>query len=202
MKKLTPLHIHLLLHYHAIAEPIGEQFCGGAARVRFTRDLERWGMIRADTDSPSGYRSTDGGSMLVDALCSTPIPRRTLQWTMCGREDGQCTGVGGVCECYRRPLDAAEAIRARVAEASAFKLARMCPFHTGRACVNPTCSPDAPSCPSIECADPPRQVITHLGVAVGSCVKPGGCDCLNNPRADATDRVQGCTWFRSNGERF
>lgn len=77
MSKLTPLHIELLIHYHVSAGPWPRP---SVASKQYTRHLLDWNLIRADMGV--GYRSTEGGAMLLDAMCALPVPRQTVQWTM------------------------------------------------------------------------------------------------------------------------
>lgn len=80
MMKLTPLHVRLLLHFYTTSEWAGQQYATLESTARFRGDLERWGLIERDT--PNGYRTTEGGKMLIDAICGLTIPRRTVKWTM------------------------------------------------------------------------------------------------------------------------
>lgn len=80
-RRVTPLHIELMIHYHSKASP---WLYPSSTTEHYTDDLLAWGMIALDTtDGPtSGYRSTEGGGMWVDRLCSIepPVPRMVETW--------------------------------------------------------------------------------------------------------------------------
>ena len=68
---MTPLHIRLLLHYYAIAEPWPES--SGVA-TEYTADLVRDGLIELSPLSVSGYSATDRGRVHIDGILRLPLP--------------------------------------------------------------------------------------------------------------------------------
>jgi len=68
---MSPLAIRLILHVHAIAEPI-ENITSPAVKELMDEFL-RDGLI-ATWDFGSGYQTTERGRIWVDMICATPIP--------------------------------------------------------------------------------------------------------------------------------
>lgn len=62
----TPLHIQLLLHVYAIAEPIPNR--GAPAVEAYLNDLVSKGLIAPVPQAPSGYRITPTGRTYVERL--------------------------------------------------------------------------------------------------------------------------------------
>ena len=65
--KIKPLHIELMLHYHVSYGPFPLR-AKAPAVLRFTKELERIGLIRKNYKSNSGYISTKKGKRYVEAL--------------------------------------------------------------------------------------------------------------------------------------
>jgi hypothetical protein len=73
---MTPLHIQLLLHFYAIAEPYAKhdpQHAESSAVRDYTENLVMMGLIYPDRISPSGYRATECGEAFIKRLLATPI---------------------------------------------------------------------------------------------------------------------------------
>jgi hypothetical protein len=73
---LTPLHIQILLHYYAIAEPYAKDkpaHANSIATITYTQQLVQHGLIYRNEDSPSGYSSTTCGEAFIERLLATPI---------------------------------------------------------------------------------------------------------------------------------
>ncbi|KAA0117918.1 hypothetical protein CIW48_27345 [Methylobacterium sp. P1-11] len=73
---VTPLHVHIALHYHVSPEqwhmlsvPIHRQYAD---------DLVAAGLLQGSRDA--GYEKTDGLAVWIDAICSTPFPVK--RWVM------------------------------------------------------------------------------------------------------------------------
>ena len=74
---MSPLHLQILLHYYAIAEPYAANNPGHAnslAVKAYTQDLIDKNLILADATSGSGYRVTERGEFFVSHICSLPLP--------------------------------------------------------------------------------------------------------------------------------
>lgn len=79
---MTPLHITMLLHYHAIAEPYALRnptHATSPAVREFREQLLKWDLIHED-DGPSGYRTTERGKTYIDGLCNLPLPISVTTW--------------------------------------------------------------------------------------------------------------------------
>ncbi len=72
---MTPLHIQLLLHYYAVAEPYakGTPHGDSGAVKEYREQLIRRGLLFVDAGGASGYRTTLIGDMLVKAITSIEI---------------------------------------------------------------------------------------------------------------------------------
>lgn len=67
LKNATPLHIDLLLHYYAVAEPFHRP---SPAATEYTNDLERLGLIERERGAiTSGWRTTQLGKAEVAIIC-------------------------------------------------------------------------------------------------------------------------------------
>lgn len=64
-KRLTPLHLQLLLHYFSVVTVYP---CPSPAADEYTRDLCELGLIQQTKLLPSGYSATDKGQALVERL--------------------------------------------------------------------------------------------------------------------------------------
>lgn len=71
---MSPLHIHLLLHYYALAEPPNQRYCNRDAEKDYTDSLVGCGLIEFDVASPAGYTTTERGMAYVRMICNTPLP--------------------------------------------------------------------------------------------------------------------------------
>lgn len=69
---MSPLEIEVLLHIYAIAEPWPRPSEAYAAAIKKFIVL---GVVRADSRSDSGYRTTSRGDAWVTSICATPCPR-------------------------------------------------------------------------------------------------------------------------------
>lgn len=76
--KLTPLHLSLLVHYHALNEPVPNE--NAPAVVEYTRQLVAENIIDHSLHSASGYRTTPKGVAWLKLLLSTPFPVQTVEW--------------------------------------------------------------------------------------------------------------------------
>jgi hypothetical protein len=118
---MTPLHITLALHYHAVDEPYSphdREHANSKAVVRYTQDLVDAGMIVPDAGCASGYRGTDGLRAYVERLTKVPLPEAVTAWefpdqakknnasvrklTLFGVVVGECRCPGGECRCISR----------------------------------------------------------------------------------------------------
>lgn len=73
---MTPLHIQLMLHYYAVAEPYAKndlEHATSRAVSDYTKELLEYGLIVKDV-GPSGFKSTDRGNAYVQMLCNLPLP--------------------------------------------------------------------------------------------------------------------------------
>lgn len=68
---MTPLHIELVLHYHAIPEQHPRH--NAPAVIKYTRDLLAVGLIE-EHSSASGYTTTLRGEAYIRMLLNTPLP--------------------------------------------------------------------------------------------------------------------------------
>lgn len=69
----TPLHIQMLLHYYAIAEPYAIRDFAHAnsdAVRRFREQLITWGYLRVSDECDSGYRPTAAGTSYIARICN------------------------------------------------------------------------------------------------------------------------------------
>ena len=70
--KFTPLHISLMIHCYAIAEPIPNR--GAPAVEEYLRQLTNFGLIKEDDKYASGFTATERGVAWMNMLRSTPLP--------------------------------------------------------------------------------------------------------------------------------
>lgn len=82
----TPINIEVLLHCHVSAEPHprfhapGVQSALHLLETRGLIEIAREGHGTIDPHQPVAYRTTEGGRLLVDALCAVPFPVK--KWAM------------------------------------------------------------------------------------------------------------------------
>lgn len=69
---ITPLHISLMIHYHAINEPTYAPEV--PAVIKYTKELLTANLIVCHPDSHSGYISTERGVLWLKMLQETPFP--------------------------------------------------------------------------------------------------------------------------------
>jgi hypothetical protein len=74
---VTPLHLLLMIHYHAVAEEVPNK--DAPAVIEYTNQLASHGLIIGSFSSPSGYRSTARGAKWLQMLEETPLPEN--EWT-------------------------------------------------------------------------------------------------------------------------
>lgn len=67
----TPLHVNLLLHYYAIAEPYPHPSLAAAG---YTLELVALDLIRPDGASHSGYKATPRGIAHIEGILNLPLP--------------------------------------------------------------------------------------------------------------------------------
>jgi hypothetical protein len=80
---MTPLHIKMLFHYHAVAEPYAmrhPEHANSAAVEEYRNDLLSANLIEPSDNSGSGFTTTERGRVYVDAICSVPWP--VQKWVM------------------------------------------------------------------------------------------------------------------------
>jgi hypothetical protein len=77
---VTPLHIHLMLHFYAIAEPYIPAPRSSIASVKFTQQLINMGLISVSETSENGFRCTERGECYVEALKKLPLPEAVTEW--------------------------------------------------------------------------------------------------------------------------
>ncbi len=70
--KVTPLHITLMIHYHAISAPVKN--ASAPAVIKYTKDLIEHGLIVPCTLSDSKFKSTSKGAFWIKMLQATPLP--------------------------------------------------------------------------------------------------------------------------------
>lgn len=70
--KVTLLHISLMIHYYALAEPVPNETA--PAVIACTTQLLENGLIYVEPTSRSGYRATEKGTVWIQMLKSTPLP--------------------------------------------------------------------------------------------------------------------------------
>ena len=72
---MTPLHIQLLLHCHAICEPIKGDT---ATKGQYLIDLEQSGLIKPDEEAAgrptSGWVTTERGRAHIEQMLALPLP--------------------------------------------------------------------------------------------------------------------------------
>ena len=75
---MTPIHINLILHHHCHCEPYSknnQDHANSQAVNKFRQDLLDNGILVEDSESGSGYMTTEKGVALVRMLESTPYPK-------------------------------------------------------------------------------------------------------------------------------
>lgn len=70
----SPARVRLLMHYHAIIEPIDNP--DSICHIEETANLKDLGAIEPDPTSPSHYKTTPLGQAWVQAICNVPMPTR------------------------------------------------------------------------------------------------------------------------------
>lgn len=82
-QQLTVLQINMMLHYYAIAAPYAERHPEHArshVMMMQRSALVSSNMLKADPESPSGFKPTDRGVAYVKRLTHTPLPEQTVSW--------------------------------------------------------------------------------------------------------------------------
>jgi len=80
---MTPLHLQMLLHYYAIAEPYAKNdplHAESRAVSRYRDQLVSLKLIHEDPTSGSGYSCTERGFAYVEALKALPLPEVFTEW--------------------------------------------------------------------------------------------------------------------------
>lgn len=75
---MTPNDIEVILHFYCCPAP--HPRIDAPAVESSIRQFIAAGLLEANPKSNSGYTVTDGGKMLIDAICDIPFPVR--QWVM------------------------------------------------------------------------------------------------------------------------
>lgn len=70
----TPLHIKLLLHYHCNCDPWPQS--DAPAVSDYTQALVYFELVQPDSESGSGYITTERGKAHIKSLLTTPLPRQ------------------------------------------------------------------------------------------------------------------------------
>jgi len=71
MDHFTVLHIQMLLHYHAIAEPYSvhnPEHANSQAVQQYRAQLLKWGYLLEANNSPSGYCPTMAGERYIKRI--------------------------------------------------------------------------------------------------------------------------------------
>lgn len=89
----TPLHLELMLHHHAIAEPFPQDTF---TIVQYRQDLIDAGLLTINEESGGGFSSTQRGKGFVDLLCSTPPPVAIWVDPRFGKPVSRCESSLGV----------------------------------------------------------------------------------------------------------
>lgn len=69
--RFTILHMRLMMHYHAIAEPYAlrdPRHANSEAVREYRLNLIQWGMLETTSESPSHYKTTKKGEAYTEAL--------------------------------------------------------------------------------------------------------------------------------------
>jgi len=75
---MIPLHVQLLLHAYAIAEPIDDS---NGTRREYLGYLERLGLIEVDPDRrSSGWKTTERGTAHIRQILDLPLPTLVQRW--------------------------------------------------------------------------------------------------------------------------
>lgn len=77
---MTPSDIEVLIHYHVCPRPhprLGSIDVSDAIRYFLAK-----GLIQPDPCVPNVYKTTEGGQVLIDALCAVPLPFQVTEWRM------------------------------------------------------------------------------------------------------------------------
>lgn len=82
---MTPLHVKILLHYYATSSRVyaadNRAHATASATVEYKSELCQWGLIEpTDMASEADYKITERGTVLVKAICNTPLP--VQKWVM------------------------------------------------------------------------------------------------------------------------
>lgn len=85
----APLKIAMLLHFYCAAEPFApETTRTSQAYVQFVKELLRDGLIERPSmmercEHPGwAYRTTAKGDVLVNAICTVPVPVERTRWVI------------------------------------------------------------------------------------------------------------------------
>ena len=76
-KNWTPLHLELLLHYHASPEPFPRE---NSCIIDYRARLMEAGLVASDSDAKASFVITDKGKCYVEMLCSEPLPIPKQIW--------------------------------------------------------------------------------------------------------------------------
>lgn len=74
----SPLHIQVILHIYAIAEPLEKSFPMSSVLAEILDFCQHWKIIEKDSVALNGFRILPRGVKWVEMLCETPLPIQ--QW--------------------------------------------------------------------------------------------------------------------------
>lgn len=82
---MTPLHINIMLHHYAIAEPYGThqpEHQSSTAVRQYHAELVAKDMLKVEITAPSGYTVTERGMVYIAALTHLELPISVTEWRM------------------------------------------------------------------------------------------------------------------------